>query len=128
MDCPICEEDVGATAADLIRHTEDRHVLSDAQTQFGGRCEDYPCCGHRNPDGTSDCPVYSDESGFYPYPCIGCGKRIKIGSTDDGGGSICAPCISSGRGLCEGPECPGCRWCMRERDDESEAEEESGED
>ena len=127
MDCPICEEDLGAdaTPADLIRHTEDEHVLSDAQRMFGGRCEDYPCCGH----GENDCPVYSDESGYLPYPCLSCGKRIRSGSEDDAGSRFCSGCISSRRFACtcgdedEGP----CDYHDRlaERDEDLDENEES---
>lgn len=116
MECPICQEDAGETPVDLIEHTNNEHVFDDAQTTFGGRCEDYPCCGHE----AGDCPVYSPGSGYLRYPCLGCGKRIKCGSSDDAGSSYCRRCLNNPRTYCEGPECPGCSYCLNERDDEDE--------
>ncbi len=46
-------------------------------------CEDYPCCGHRDADGSSWCP---DEEGR--FDCAECGLKMKAGARS----AICERC------------------------------------
>jgi len=50
------------------------------------RCEDFPCCGHIEPDGSNYCP---DEDGR--FPCALCNSLLPKGVTS----SICKQCIQS---------------------------------
>ena len=55
------------------------------------RCEDYPCCGHTLEDGCPD-PDAADRD-EYPYPCVECGGRIKIGEARRGHESFHSVCL-----------------------------------
>lgn len=48
------------------------------------RCEDYPCCGHTDGDGSSFCP---DSSGR--FSCATCGARLSKNSES----SLCKGCL-----------------------------------
>ena len=52
------------------------------------RCEDFPCCGHQDPDGTSWCP---DEDGR--FDCVLCYSKLPKGETS----SICQGCMNRRR-------------------------------
>jgi len=47
------------------------------------RCEDYPCCGHTEPDGSTYCP---DDDGR--FACVNCGRKLEKNATS----SICVRC------------------------------------
>jgi len=55
---------------------------------MAGRCEDFPCCGHYDPGGSSWCP---DDEGW--YPCSGCGIRLNEDIMVRGS-SMCRGCYS----------------------------------
>ncbi len=48
-----------------------------------GRCEDFPCCGHVDEDGTCWCP---DEDGR--FDCATCGRKLPKGAAS----SLCNAC------------------------------------
>jgi hypothetical protein len=50
------------------------------------RCEDFPCCGHQEPDGSSYCPT---DDGI--FPCCICGDDLEPGAHS----SICGGCQRS---------------------------------
>lgn len=52
------------------------------------RCEDFPCCGHQEPDGSSFCP---DEDGR--FDCVLCMSKLPKGNSS----SICNKCLTSRR-------------------------------
>jgi transposase-like protein len=56
------------------------------------RCEDFPCCGHVNPDGSSDCPR-TDSRGRERWKCVECGKELSLRATS----SICSSCMGRAR-------------------------------
>ena len=48
------------------------------------RCEDFPCCGHVDPDGSSYCP---DEDGR--FRCCDCGAKLPLNALS----SLCNQCL-----------------------------------
>lgn len=119
VKCEFCGERGFKSPADLAEHLEDAHVR--ANVEFGGRCEDFPCCGHE----PGDCPQFSSESGYLPYRCLGCGKRIRRGSANDRSSSYCGSCLDNGRYACtcgtdEYSGHVGCEYHDRMRDMEDD--------
>lgn len=53
------------------------------------RCEDFPCCGHTDGEGCPD-----ERPGFWPYPCVECGGRIRHGEETRGHESFHARCLN----------------------------------
>lgn len=68
------------------------------------RCEDYPCCGHVEPDGSSFCP---DERGR--FPCATCGRLLAAGAPS----AVCKSCMADYlmNDRCWTGECGGCPNC-----------------
>ena len=50
------------------------------------RCEDYPCCGHVEPDGSSFCPT--DDGRF---PCATCGRLLDKNAPS----AVCKGCMAA---------------------------------
>ncbi len=58
-------------------------VLPPERQLSGGRCEDYPCCGH----APGECPM-TDGNGDLRYRCARCGKVLPPHAHS----SLCARC------------------------------------